>query len=250
MGTLGNSIFRSMLGWIRTISVEIWNTLSSGEGETMFQWIGAHWKIMAAVLCLIGLVADLVVYLFRWQPYRVWRGFFHREGEMSGEESDGIPEAGLSEEKPAAESFSRREMRMESAPAVQEKDAFSAGVPRETAWPSGVSDRPRGDSVRWKEYQEETGSAPADEWETEPREERKRAEYTSLRNKEEYPEEESTTPVFEQAILPRRRRRVTQLFREEKKEAIAPDQLIDQYAAYRRPVYPRKWQEEEGDGER
>ena len=78
MGTLGNSIFRSMLGWIRTVSVEIWNTLSSGDGETMFQWIGAHWKIMAAVICLIGLAVDLVVYLFS-SGGRTDRGGFGRD---------------------------------------------------------------------------------------------------------------------------------------------------------------------------
>lgn len=250
MGTLGNSIFRSMLGWIRTVSVEIWNTLSSGDGETMFQWIGAHWKIMAAVICLIGLAVDLVVYLFRWQPYRVWRGFFHRGGERPGEDSDGMPQEELPGEEPASESFPRRESLTESAPAAQAEDPFSAGFPRGSVLHSAESGRAGADSWRREKYPDEESVAPEDEWETEPPEEGLRAGNDAPRSWEDYPEEESTTPVFEQAILPRRRRRVTQLFRAEEKEAIAPDQLIDRYAAYRRPVYPRKWQEEEGDSEK
>ena len=71
MGTLANSLFRALLGWIRTLSAEIWNTFSSPEGTTLLSWLGAHWKGLAVLMCLAGLAVDLIVYLFRWQPYRV-----------------------------------------------------------------------------------------------------------------------------------------------------------------------------------
>ena len=62
-------------------------------------------------------------------------------------------------------------------------------------------------------------------------------------------EPEGTTPLFEEAIRPRRRR-VSRLLNESGREdTVSPDQLIDQYAAYRKPVYPRRWKEDEGDGE-
>ena len=207
MGTLANTLFQVMLGWIRSLSAEIWNTVSSPEGSTFFAWVGKHWIVLTVILCLLGLAADLIVYLFRWQPYRVWRSFFRRM-QHSGEEPEDEPEPG-DEPEPEEETgtgrrraFFRRER--------DEADDGDEEEPEETPLP-----------------------------ETKPRE----PEW--YRN-----EPEGTTPIFEQAILPGKRRRVTKLFKEANEENLpGPEQLIDQYAAYRRPVYPRSWKAEEKDEE-
>ena len=78
MGTLASSLFRVTMGWVRTLIQEIWNTVSQTNHETLISWIGGHWKMLALILCIIGLATDLAVYLFRWQPYRVWRSSFRR----------------------------------------------------------------------------------------------------------------------------------------------------------------------------
>ncbi len=78
MGTLANSVFQTLMGWIRTLCSEIWNTVTSPGNTTMLSWIGSHWKVLALLLCAGGMITDLIVYLFRWQPYRVWRSFFRR----------------------------------------------------------------------------------------------------------------------------------------------------------------------------
>ena len=44
----------------------------------MLKWIGQHWIVLAAILCIIGLVVDLSVYIIRWKPFRVWRSFFNK----------------------------------------------------------------------------------------------------------------------------------------------------------------------------
>ena len=46
------------------------------DGSSVFNWIGRHWILLAGILCVIGLVTDLCVYIFRWKPYKVWKSFF------------------------------------------------------------------------------------------------------------------------------------------------------------------------------
>ena len=69
-------LFQFFLGWTRSLSVQIWNEINHPNGDHLLSWIASNWILLAAVLCAAGLIIDLVVYLFRWQPYRVWRRFF------------------------------------------------------------------------------------------------------------------------------------------------------------------------------
>ena len=69
-------LFQFFLGWTRGLSVQIWNELNHPNGDRILSWIASNWIFGAAVLCVAGLIIDLAVYLFRWQPYRVWRRFF------------------------------------------------------------------------------------------------------------------------------------------------------------------------------
>lgn len=79
MGSLANSIFRLMLGWIQGIAAALWSAFTSEKGGSVFAWFGKHWIPIAIVLCLIGLVSDLCVYLVRWKPFRRWFGFLRHE---------------------------------------------------------------------------------------------------------------------------------------------------------------------------
>ena len=184
MGTLANSLFRGTLGWMRALFAQIWASAASPEGGTLLIWIGEHWKVLAVGLCAAGLAIDLIVYLFRWQPYRVWHSFLHR-----------------------------KDHREETA----EADA--------------------GEDEDFRAYEEQSLT------EYEP-------EYEEAAFEEAYEPEESLTPSFEQALRPGRRRRVREMFSEEGGQDYArPEEVIDQYAAYRKPVYPRSWRADEGDEE-
>lgn len=203
MGTLANSIFQAMLGWVRSLSAQVWTTASSPESGTFLRWIGENWKLLAAGLCLVGMALDLIIYLFRWQPYRAWRSFFRRR-RLAREEEEAFQEEEIDPQydyMQAEAEPNRRENH--STPLTGPGDEFTRAT-EEDAW-----------------------SRPAEAWER--------------------PQPERTTAAFEQAILPRKRRRVAQLLAEDAGETATPDQLIDQYAAYRRPVYPRSWKAEEGD---
>lgn len=196
MGTLANSFFRILMGWIRSLSSEVWKTITSPDSATILKWVGDHWKMLALLLCLAGLAADLIIYLFRWQPYRVWGSFFRRmrTREEDEEENGEVPE---NPEEPAAQA--------ETEPAY---------IPAET------SVQPFREQARERQEYEEPLS-----WRRE--------------------ELEGTTAYFEQAIRPNRKRRVRHLFSDTNEETVSPDRLIDQYAAYRRPVYPRNWKQDE-----
>lgn len=79
MGSLANSIFRLMLGWIQGIAAALWSAFTSEKGGSVFAWFSKHWIPIAIVLCVIGLVSDLCVYLVRWKPFRRWFGFLRHE---------------------------------------------------------------------------------------------------------------------------------------------------------------------------
>ena len=76
MGSFANSLFKIMLGWLQAVVSAVWSAFTSENGSSIFNWIGRHWILLAGILCVIGLVTDLCVYIFRWKPYKVWKSFF------------------------------------------------------------------------------------------------------------------------------------------------------------------------------
>ncbi len=310
MGTLANSLFRVAMGWIRTLSQEIWNTASGADSETLISWIGTHWKMLALILCIAGLAVDLTVYLFRWQPYRVWRSFFTRRKRRK-EEAEEEPEEeprGMSvrRERTAGAGFrgsedwpepsepgTAEDFRPQASPDWPEE----AGVPQEEFSAERSGDRFRNTGERFPEEAEE-GSREDDARRIPAEEERYSRPRTAAAGREEtegervsrprtaaarreVPEEdefyrprtaavrreipmdspyrrpvirenraepEGTTERFEQAILPRRRRRIRELLSDGGTENyVPPDMLIDQREAYRRPVYPSSWGADEDE---
>lgn len=78
MGQFANTFFRLLLGWVQTAMSWLWGAVTGGDGSSGFRWMMEHWLLLLVLLCLGAMVIDFVVYLFRWQPYRVWRSFFRR----------------------------------------------------------------------------------------------------------------------------------------------------------------------------
>ena len=73
-----------MLGWLQGIVSAVWSAFTSEKGGSFFTWIGKYWILIAGLLCIIGLVSDLGVYIVRWKPYKVWKSFFSRKKEEGG----------------------------------------------------------------------------------------------------------------------------------------------------------------------
>ena len=78
MGSFANSVFSVLLGWIRTAINQMWALVNSDSGGGFLAWIGENWKALTLILCGVGVVTDVVVYLFRWRPMQVWASFFRR----------------------------------------------------------------------------------------------------------------------------------------------------------------------------
>ena len=78
MGSFANSMFSVLLGWVRGAVNWLWGLFSSEESGGLTAWLGEHWLGLADALCVVGMLADLVVYMVRWRPYKVWASFFRR----------------------------------------------------------------------------------------------------------------------------------------------------------------------------
>ena len=241
MGSLVNTLFRIMLSWLQGVVSSVWTALTSEKGGTFLDWIGNNWIPIAVILCVIGLAADLCVYLFRWKPLRVWKSFFNRRSQKDDPAYDDIqppfsenrsfvskqpvvPRPEPKQEAQTVPDFSRWEMPSETAtePAQQEilpPTVTGAGyvVPADSPYR-----RPKEEAVLSDELPEE----PLSESRT---------------------EEETYKPV---PIRTRRKRRlnVSDLFSNPEEELYdfdAPQQVIDSRKAYHEPVYPRDWKKSE-----
>ena len=220
MGSFANTLFLWLLGWIRTAASLLWNIMSGASASVFLQWIEEHWVLTAGAICIIGLVSDWLVYMFRWRPYRVWGSYFRRlqrGKEPETEDTAENSEDSLETDSPLAQDAGAPGFQAMGQEPLKEKNG------RASAW--NWEEEGTAEQVRFSESASET--------------------YRRYRNRpEEEQDPQDTTARFEEAIRPRRRRtRIGNLFREDGSEAdyVAPQELIDRREAYRQPVYPRNW---------
>ena len=229
MGSFFNTVFSILLGWLQGLVSMIWNAFTDHDGETFLQYIGNNWIMIAAVLCVIGLVFDFAVYFFRWEPYKVWRTFWRRirknRKSLVPEESDALfaPE-NISEET----IYTGRENRI--------ADETAPDLPYETD-----------ELIRWRKSEEDSvntsRTAPPDITRAGyvvPADSPYRRPAAAGAGMEE-PEH-----IKSSGISSRRRRKFSAILGDSDDEQFhyfAPKPIIDQRDAYREPVYPEKWKE-------
>ncbi len=68
MGTLADSLFNVLMGWVRALVNSIW-ALFDTEHTTVLEFLGKNWLAIAAIIIAVGLVMDWLVWLIRWRPY-------------------------------------------------------------------------------------------------------------------------------------------------------------------------------------
>ena len=78
MGMFANTLFSLLLGWVQTAASWLWRLITNADVSAWFAWLLDNWLPLTILLCLAGAAVDFVVYLFRWQPYRVWTSFLRR----------------------------------------------------------------------------------------------------------------------------------------------------------------------------
>jgi len=251
MGSFANTLFKIMLGWLQGAVSAIWSAFTTENGASLLAWIGSHWLLIAGILCVVGLTADLCVYLLRWKPYKVWKSFFSQHADQ-----EQMNEGGHRTETP------------ERVFKTQTKEETGTAA---TGWGTGRQTEEAADLSQWEEEPEDDEKpistpspeppvitnagyiVPADSPYRRPTESKdvSHAVATSL--------ETDQTPAREErdeqaSVIPRRRRRISvaDLFsnpEEDMQEFDAPQQVIDSHRAYHDPVYPRGWKKDEENGE-
>ena len=269
MGTLPNTVFQALLGWIRTLSSEIWNMLSAPESASILRWIGARWKELLLLICAVGLILDLIIYLIRWQPYRVWISFLRRDrwDDFSARKTDAEYDSsavsdsysGMDEEYGERHFFpDENETPPASAPMPSDQNLpligagfFSSG--KDTEPVDRMNSRKEEPFRRRQSDMKDSSSteeadatiAPLQEGGSEDLNLSFTVSQTVQEPLSYKNEPEGTTEVFDQALRSRKRRSVSRILADEQRDATPPEQLIDRYAAYRKPVYPRNWKGEQ-----
>ncbi len=223
MGSFIKTLFQGMMDWVRILVSSAWSFFNGYNGYERLNWIANHWVTLLLVLCALGLVADGLIYLIRWKPYRVWGSFFRRLGRRRDAVEKGGPEADMAEPDMMDEPVSVPEL-----PPAEDTAAEPAREERDAGW-------------AWENPFEIR------------RGEQRVLEATGARGYREPGTQESETITeqdggvtarFEQAIRPRKRRaRANAIFSDEAtvQEVQAPQELIDRREAYHRPIYPRSW---------
>lgn len=252
MGSFANTLFRVMLGWLQEIVSAVWSAFTSEKGGSLFTWIGKHWIPIAAILCIIGLVSDLAIYIVRWKPYKVWKSFFSRNKE---EEEEPVPERRpLMNERPVRRREQSAPFRVES---VQNVPEAAEPEPEETYKPTDFSRWEPEAAKEEKTYPTPRESipvtvtpagyhVPADSPYRRPR---KPAVPVQEKVTENSPADRQDTEKAQPVFYKRRRRiNVSELFsdpEEELRPFEAPQNVINSQQAYHEPVYPRGWKKSE-----
>ena len=91
MGQFADTLFRVLLGWVQTAASWLWSLVTNTDVSAWLAWLLDNWLPLVLLLCVGGLALDFIVYLLRWQPYRVWRSFFRRVTARDEIEEEAAP---------------------------------------------------------------------------------------------------------------------------------------------------------------
>lgn len=91
MGNFADTLFGLLLGWAKSVVAWLWGVITDDGSGGALRWVLDHWLLLLILLCLGGMLIDLLVYLIRWQPYRMWRRF------RANDEAEPVSEAEMPE---------------------------------------------------------------------------------------------------------------------------------------------------------
>ena len=250
MGSFANSLFKIMLGWLQAAVSAVWSAFTNEKGNSIFNWIGSNWILIAGILFAIGLAADLCVYIFRWKPFRVWKSFFSRNSDAEESSEEEPVSVHASGDRRMAQTSRRNNTVPEP---VQMKQAVSVEEPDFTQWEETTEEQVIPEVQHEEKPVMVTNAGyvvPEDSPYRRPTD--KPSPYKPFGQENDIKENRAagTDRNEMNPVTPRRRRRlnVTELFtdpEEELRQFDAPQHVIDSRKAYRDPVYPRGWQKSE-----
>lgn len=92
MGQFAATLFRVLLGWVQNAAAWLWSLFTNKDTGVWMDWIQENWLPLTLLLCLLGVLVDFLVYLLRWQPYRVWGSYLRRRKERETAEAKALAE--------------------------------------------------------------------------------------------------------------------------------------------------------------
>ena len=69
-----NSFVSAMLSWLKGVAnlvLRLFN-LAGSTGTSPLLWLSQNWAKLLVLFLIIGVAADIIVWLLRWRPYWVW----------------------------------------------------------------------------------------------------------------------------------------------------------------------------------
>lgn len=69
MNAFADSLLSMLLGWVKGAAKGIFDFFTSDGSGNFYTWLGDHWLILAAVLCVGGVIADYTVWILRYKPF-------------------------------------------------------------------------------------------------------------------------------------------------------------------------------------
>ena len=71
--SFADTVVNGMLSWLKGFAnwvLRLFDLAGSG-GVSPLEWLSGHWLQLLVVLLIIGVAADIIVWLVRWRPYWV-----------------------------------------------------------------------------------------------------------------------------------------------------------------------------------
>ena len=100
--SFADTVVNGMLSWLKGFAnwvLRLFDLAGSG-GVSPLEWLSDHWLQLLIILLIIGVAADIIIWLIRWRPYWVWfrkkrivvddKAFFE-DAEVPGPRATGIP---------------------------------------------------------------------------------------------------------------------------------------------------------------
>ena len=93
-----NAIVDTMLGWLKGLASWVLRLFNLSAGGSPLQFLANNWLKILVFLLIVGVTADVLIWLIRWRPHWVWfrkkrviindKNFFANEHDVDEDDDD------------------------------------------------------------------------------------------------------------------------------------------------------------------